>query len=287
MTRMAVGFGRGFPRSWIFPIAALTLLLGIAASGRLSRAIVADFIAWWPIWIGLGITAYLVRDRKVGDLRASGLIPLISLFFIGLFTWGHLAGWAIMPSASQRLVGPEVSGVNEASLVASIDGAIELQGGADFLYVVEPIMRGGGIGIPTADEHMVDSSIEVELIEPTDPGLYSFAGWEMAVSSTPVWMLDLNGALDIDLNGLSVSGASFTGSGTVTLGDTLGETPVNVNGAFRVVVPAGSPARVVGVASVPATWVLDEQGASAPISGGGWVITIVGESSVTVVEGQG
>lgn len=284
---MAVGFGRGFPRSWIFPIAALTLILGIAASGRLSRAIVADLIAWWPVWIGIAITAYLVRDRKVGDLRASGLMPFIALFFIGVFTWGHLAGWPIMPSASQRLVGPEAAGVGEASLTASIEGVIELHSGADFLYVVEPIMRGGGIGIPTADEHMVDSSIEVELIEPADPGLYSFAGWEISVSASPVWTLDLDGALDLDLNGLSVNGASFAGSGTVILGDTLGETPVNVNGAFRLVVPSGTPARVVGVASVPATWVLDEQGASAPISGGGWVITVVGDSSVTVVEGQG
>ena len=45
MTHRTVGFGRGFPRSWILPIAVLTIILGVAASGRLSRAIVADLIA--------------------------------------------------------------------------------------------------------------------------------------------------------------------------------------------------------------------------------------------------
>jgi hypothetical protein len=285
MTHRTVGFGRGFPRTWLLPIAALTILLGVAASGRLSRAIVADLIAWWPVWVGLGIAAFLLRDRKVGAVMVSGLIPLVALFFVGLFTWGHLAGWSIMPSASQRLVGPEVEGITSAAMTASIDGRIDVAGGADFLYVVEPIMRGGGIGIPTANELVVDSATEVVLEEPSDPGLYSFAGWEITLSDAPAWDLTLDGALEADLTGLAISTASLKGAGTVILGDTLGETPVSVQGSFRVVVPAGVPARVVGVASVPATWARDDEGASAPVSGGGWVLTVVGDTTLTVTEG--
>ena len=284
MTHRTVGFGRGFPRTWLLPIAALTLLLGVAASGRLSRAIVADLIAWWPVWVGLAIAGFLLRNRKIGAVRVSGLVPLVALFFVGLFTWGHLAGWSIMPSASQRLVGSEVDGITSASLTGSIDGRIDVAGGAGFLYVVEPIMRGGGIGIPTASELVVDSTTEVVLEEPSDPGLYSFAGWDITLSDAPVWDLTLDGALEADLTGLAISTAAFEGAGTVILGDTLGETPVSLQGSFLVVVPSGVPARVVGVASVPSTWVLDEEGASAPVSGGGWVLTVVGDTTLTVTE---
>jgi hypothetical protein len=131
MTRLAVGFGRGFPRVWLIPIGMLTLVLGIAASGRLSRSIVADLIAWWPVWVGIGIAAYLLRERKVGHFRVAGIVPLVALAFVGLFVWGHLAGWAIMPSASQRLVGPEVGGLTAASLHAEIEGVVEVDGGSE------------------------------------------------------------------------------------------------------------------------------------------------------------
>ena len=284
MTHRTVGFGRGFPRSWLLPIGALTLLLGVAASGRLSRSIVADLIAWWPVWLGLGIAAYLLRDRRAGKFRVAGLVPLVALLAVAVFTWGHLAGWSIMPSASQRLVGPESAGVAEADLTAEVDGRIDLSGGSEFLYQVEPIMEGGGIGIPTADEHIVDSSVSVALEPPPDPGLYSYAGWDITLSNVPTWDLTLSGALDVDLTGLRIATATLGGAGTVVLGETVGETPVAVGGSFQVVVPSGVSARVVGVASVPANWVIDSGGASSPAGGEGWVLTVVGDATLTVID---
>lgn len=285
MTHLAVGFGRGFPRTWIFPIAALTILLGVAAAGRLSRSIVADFIAWWPVWLGIGIAAYLLRERKVGRFRVAGLVPLVALLFVGLFTWGHLAGWSIMPSASQRLVGPEVGGFGQASLAASIDGRIELSGGGEFLYLVEPIMEGGTIGIPGATEQVTDSEISIELDPPPDSGLYGYAGWSISLASSPVWSLDLGGAIDADLSEMTVSDLYMSGAGTVVLGAVEGSTPFDAAGSFRIVVPPDVPARVVGVASVPASWALTEDGATSPVPGDGWLITVHGEGSVTVTQG--
>ncbi|HEU4321038.1 MAG TPA: hypothetical protein VFS66_13280 [Acidimicrobiia bacterium] len=282
MTHRAVGFGRGFPRIWILPIAALTILLGIAASGRLSRSIVADLIAWWPVWVGLGVAAFVFRDRKVGSVRLSGLIPLIALFFVLLFTWGHLAGWAIMPSASQRLVGPEVGSFSDATLEASIDGRIVLAGGSEFLYEVEPLMQGGVIGIPAASEQVTGSEVSIELAAPADPGLYGYAGWEILVSTAPLWYLDLDGALELDLTEVSVGDLVVSGAGTVILGPSEAETSVSVEGAFEVVVPDGTPARVVGVASVPADWTRTPEGATAPGGGTGWVITVVGDTTLNV-----
>lgn len=284
MTRLAVGFGRGFPRVWLLPIGALTLVLGIAVAGRLSRSIVADLIAWWPVWLGIALAAYFLREHKVGYFRAAGIIPLLALLFVGLFTWGHLVGWSVMPSASQRLVGPESGGFTEAAIQAEINGRIEVDGGAEFLYQVEPVRSGGAIGIPGANEQVLDSAVAVVLSPPADPGLYSYAGWDLSVNDGPRWSLVLEGAIDADLTSSTVDELSLAGSGVVRLGAADGETPVSVSGTFRIVVPPDTPARVTGLASVPATWTLDAQGAVAPTFGEGWTITIERDSDVTIVE---
>ncbi|HEX6302120.1 MAG TPA: hypothetical protein VF148_16840 [Acidimicrobiia bacterium] len=284
MTRLAVGFGRGFPRVWLLPIGALTLVLGIAVAGRLSRSIVADLIAWWPVWLGIAIAAYFLRQNKIGYFRAAGVIPLLALLLVGLFTWGHVAGWSVMPSASQRLVGPELGGFTEAAIQAEINGVIEVDGGAEFLYRVDPVRRGGAIGIPGANEQVLDSAVAVLLSPPADPGLYSYAGWDLTLHDTPRWSLVLGGAIDADLTPLIVDELSLAGSGVLRLGATDRETPVSVSGAFRIVVPPDTPARVTGLASVPASWTLDAEGAVAPTFGEGWAITVERDSVVTIVE---
>jgi hypothetical protein len=284
MTHRTVGFGRGFPRSWLLPIGALTILLGVAASGRLSRSIVADLIAWWPVWVGLGIAAVVFRDKKLGAYRVSGIVPLVALGFVLVFTWGHLAGWSIMPSSSQRLVGPNASSFTTAALTAEIDGRIHVGPDTDFLYQVEPLMQGGGIGIPRAEEQVVDTSVSIDLIEPEDPGLYVYAGWDLRLNPGAVWSLDLGGSLDADLTGLTINALDASGAGTIHLGTVTAATPVNIAGSFQVTVPSDFPARVIGTASVPASWNLTADGATAPFSGDGWVITVVGDTSLTVVE---
>ena len=285
MTRVAVGFGRAFPRVWLLPIGALTLILGIAVTGRLSRSIAADLLAWWPVWLGLATAAFLLRERRFGALRAAGLVPLVALLFVGLFLWGHLAGWTVMPSAAHRLVGPEPGGFTEASLDAGIEGEINVRGGSDFLYLVEPVRSGGKIGIPGASEQVVDSTVSVSLEPPADPGVFVFAGWHLFLSEAPRWSLSLDGAIDADLTTLTVSELELDGAGTVRLGSVDEETPVTVDGAFDVVVPADTPVRVLGVAAVPASWSVEGRGATAPASGSGWVIKVVTDAEVTVAEG--
>ena len=211
------------------------------------------------------------------------VIPLVALFFVVLFTWGHLAGWALMPSAAQRLVGPEVGGVTEASLQAEIDGILEVSGGSEYLYGVEPVKRGGGFGIPGASEQFADSSVSIVLTAPSDPGLYTFAGWDIALADGPRWRLTLDGAVDADLSSLSVTELSLGGAGTIRLGPTNGEAPVEVTGSYRLEVPDDVPARVIGAASVPATWVTDASGAVSPAGDGGWVITVASDATLNVV----
>lgn len=284
MTRLAVGFGRAFPRAWLVPITTLTIVLGIAATGRLSRSIVADLIAWWPVWLGLALAAYFLREHKVGQVRVAGLVPMAALFFVLVFVIGHLAGWAIMPSSSQRLVGPEVGSYTTAAMTAEVDGIIEVNAGSEFLYQVEPVKRGGGVGIPGAAEQIVDSTISIELQAPPDPGLYAYAGWRLFLSESPRWTLTLNGALEADLSSLTIDQLAVAGSGDVRLGAADGATQVTVDGAFTLTLPSGTPARVNGQASVPAGWVPDGSGATSGVSGEGWVIDILPGAVVTVSE---
>lgn len=282
MTLRTVGFGRGFPRVWLLPIITLTALMGVAASGRLSRSIVADLIAWWPVWLGLTIAAYLLRERRIGAVRIAGLIPLLAFACVLLFIWGHLAGWSIMPSASQRLVGPSPEGVAAATMVAEIDGEIEIRGGSEHLYEVEPIKHGGVIGIPTATEEPSGDALAITLDPPEDPGVYGYAGWDILLADSAVWDLRLSGAIDADLTALGIARLSLDGAGEVRLGPPVGETSVAILGEIRLTVPANTPVRVIGVASVPADWNLTADGAVSPGVGDGWVVTVIGDGTLTV-----
>lgn len=285
MTHRAVGFGRGFPRAWLLPIGGLIILLGLGVFGRFSRSIVADLLAWWPVWIGLGIVAYLLRDRQVGVFRVAGLVPLVALGFVGLFAWGHVAGWSVMPSASQHLIGPDAAGYSSSELNAQIDGHLDVGGGEDTaLYRVDPIRSGGHIGVPEASEREVGGSLVIDLLEPGDPGLYTYAGWDISLSPESSWLLDLDGAIDADFTGLDVLGLDVKGAGSIALGAASGETMVSVEGDFHLEIPTGSAARVVGTASVPATWTLTDDGAVSNAGSEGWVITVVGDGHLAVSE---
>ena len=285
MTPRAVGFGRGFPRAWLLPILSMTLLLGLAVYGRFSRSIVADLVAWWPVWAAIAALAIFLRNTSLGPIRVAGLVPLLGLAAVGLFAWGHVAGWSLMPSASQRLVGPETGEYTEASLRAELDGSLVVSAGSQFLYQVEPIRRGGAVGIPGAVEQVDGASISVVLEPEADPGVYTYSGWELLLSPLPEWDLLIDGSLDADLRALTITGLGLGGSGVVRLGAPTGEVPVEVHGSVRIVIPSDAPARVIGQASVPATWTLSANGADAPAGGAGWVFTVDSGATLVVAEG--
>ena len=285
MNQGALGFGRSFPRAWILPLSVLTILLGAAALGRFSRAMAADVLAWWPVWVGLGIAAYLLRERSYSGFRFAGLVPLAALVFVLLFAWGHIVGWAIMPSASQKLVGPELGETTAASVVAEIDGRLIVERREmGELYVVEPVRRGGSIALPNAGEETSDDRLDVVLVEMPDAGLYTFAGWKIALAPAARWDLALDGAVEADLTGLQIDSLRLEGAGEVVLGPLDGTGDVFVSGAYRLVVPSGSPASVRGVAAVPGSWLLTNGGAVSPTTGDGWSVEVAPGSSVVIVE---
>ena len=285
MTHRAAGAGVGVPRIWLLPIIVVAGLVFVTAAGWLSSSIVLDLVAWWPVWILLAALGFVAKGRRLWKLRLSGVVPVLVTAVLLLFTAGHLLGWTVMPSSSQRLVGPVTGSEPSAALSARIDGKVSVAYGSGFLYEVDPIRRGGEIGIPIASEQVQGSNISVLLEAPLDPGFYKFAGWDIKLSGLPTWNLTLEGEIDADLGELNVSGVQVFGSGNLILGQVNTIVPATVAGVFELTIPVGGAARIVGQAFVPPSWTELSDGAKSPAAGEGWVISVPVGSTVTVTEG--
>jgi hypothetical protein len=285
MTHLAAGSRRGIPKAWILPPLGVLLILIAVYLDLLSRSIMIDFVAWWPVWAVLVLLAVLARGRRWGRVRLSGLVPVLFVSALAIFVTGHLRGWEAMPSASIQLIGPGAGAASTMALSAHVDGVLEV--GSDqssFLYVVEPVRRGGDVGPPAATEQIQGPSLSVVLVPAADPGLYTFAGWLLDLAEGPTWNLSLGGEVVADLSRLRVSALQVNGTGDVALGNVTESVVVNVSGTFSIAVPSTSPVRVVGPAVVPDDWRETTEGFASPATGSGWVISVGDGSSLTVIE---
>lgn len=286
MTHIIGGSRRGVPKVWVLPVLALVLILIAISLGFLSRSVLIDLIAWWPVWLVLVVVAFLVRGRRWGKVRVSALVAILSLAVLGLFITAHVVGWAVMPSASTGLNGPQAGSVSTGALSARIEGRLEVGSGqTGFLYAVEPVRTGGDIGPPVAVEQLQGPNIAVALDPSPDPGLYTFAGWVLDLDEAPVWSLSLSGDVAADLARLRLSSLQLDGEGQASLGSVTENVVVTVSGNFEIRVPPGVPARVVGQAAVPGDWVESSEGFESPTPGLGWVISIGAGSSLSVTGG--
>ena len=284
MTRRAARRSRGIPRIWLLPALILTAILGLTAVDVFSRSLVLDLVAWWPAWLLLAVVVAVAGRRRIGRVRVGGMASILVAATLVAFVVGHLNGWPINPSASRFLVGPPLGSIEQAELVAAMDGDIRVTASSEFLYEVDPLSGGGDIGIPSAIERSVGDSISVTLEEPADPGFDTSSGWDVRLSTAPVWALVLSGDIEADLSGLKVEDLDLAGRGNLSLGAADETSLVVVDGAFNFSVPAGVPTQVVGRASVPESWSETSDGWVAPGEGDGWVISVPSGSSVSIVE---
>jgi hypothetical protein len=285
MTHTASGSSPGASRAWLLPIAAVFGILAYAALGWLSKSVVIDFIAWWPVWVLVAGLAFLARGRRVGKVRLSALAPLVALAALGVFLVCHLLGWDAMPSSSASLVGPPSDSATTAAMSARIEGRLDVGlGQSGFLYAVVPIRTGGDTGLPEAVERTQGTSMAVVLEPVTDPGFYTFAGWSLELDPSPAWALSLGGELTADLTAVRVTELQIEGGGSVRLGTPMAETPVAVSGDFVIEVSGGSAVRVVGQAEVPTGWAETSDGWESPAGAGGWVISVAEGSTLAVTE---
>jgi hypothetical protein len=268
------------------PVLALVLILVAISLGFLSRSVLLDLLAWWPVWLVLIVLALLSRGRRWGRLRPSALLAILSILALGAFLIGHVRAWPVMPSATIGLNGPQAGSVVTGALSARIDGPLEVGSGeSGVLYAVDLIRMGGDIGPPVATEQLQGPNISVALEPSSDPGLYTFAGWALDLDEAPTWSLSLAGEIEADLSRLTLSSLQVDGGGSVFLGAAAATTVVTVSGDFDLILPSGVPARVVGDATVPAGWTASQDGYESPTPGEGWVISVGEGSSLTVGEG--
>lgn len=271
----------GVPVLWALPLGVLFgLLLGLVFR-VVSGAVLLDVIAWWPVWFVLGAFVWRVRGRRLGRVRASGLVPLLGAVVAIVFLVAHVRGWGVMPSASARLVGPDEP-YNRAALVARIDGWLRLDDDGRFLYEALPIRWGGSVPLPVAVEETVEDSISVHL-RPGDESMFQrFRGWDVSLAPGPLWDLTLGGTVEADVTSLELTRLRLTGEGSVVFGDPIRATEVDVAGAYTLIFPASAPVRVVGQAAVPENWVQTADGWSTPDQGPGWVVNVTAGSTVVI-----
>ena len=275
----------GVPALWALPVGIVFGTLLAVLFGVISGAALLDMIAWWPVWFVVGAIAWRSRGRRLGMIRVSGLVPLLGTVAAVLFLVAHVQGWALMPSASARLIGPEPP-FSPAAFAAEIDGWLRVDGDGGYLYEAFPIRWGGSVPLPVAVEQTVEDSISVDLRAQDDSMFQAYRGWDVSLAPGPLWDLTLGGTVQADLTRLEMTGLRLTGGGWVALGQPLRATDVAVAGDYTLTFPADASVRVVGQAAVPAGWAQIPNGWSTPDQGPGWVVTVVAGSTVTVETGS-
>lgn len=272
--------------TWKLLGAALVVVVAAVAIGWISRSIVIDFLSWWPVWIGLAGLGYWARDRKLGRIKLSGVIAIVTVVMIAVFVFAHLQGWDFLPSNTEELVGGSDVGIKTAAVSAAVAGDLKVASGSGgVLYSVAAIRRGGTVGVASAVERTQGDVVSVTLSAVADPGWYVFAGWSLDLSPVPSWSLSLNGEVDADLTQLRVESLQIEGGGTVSLGSVTQGTPVAISGDFVLSVPGDQAVRVIGPAEVPEGWIHNDTGTTAPIEGQGWVISVP-EGSILQIESR-
>ena len=259
--------------AWI--MTALTAVaLTVAIVGRLfPLVVVLDLVSLWPL-PALGVLLVIAGRWLPRSVRLAAPALLVSWLILGVAWWS--VGTPEPPSAAADVLGPAEVPAHVALAVA-VDGDLSIVGGAERLYEVSLGQRGGSAGAPDVLEARDGDVLAMAIEERDDSGWFRTSGWDMRLDDGPIWAMDLRAQLvDLDLRTLRLGSLVVEGDGTVVLPRVATVTEAVVSGDVVVSVPADMPVRVIGVATVPASWATDDEGASAPVDGEGWVLVVEG-----------
>lgn len=265
--------------------------LGVAAAagvagGILSPVLILDLASMWPL-TALALALGGLGQWRARRPRGRALLPLALFTSLVLGVALHLAGWEYLPSSATTLVGPpSVEASDPTEIRVNISGELVVAAASGPAYRIEPILRGGSVGLPTARETYVDGELSVWVEETSADPWYSFAGWRLHLSPEVSWKLILNGAIDADLTALSVESAAIAGSGQVRLGrPPLRGGGLIVAGKLTLTVPPDAAVVVTGPVFPPPGWASNGEGATSPGGAEGddqWRISVQGEDPLVV-----
>lgn len=249
-----------------------------------STSIVLDIASLWPgLLLALLVAAALLPVLRRGGTRLAAVLPLLLLSWLATGTGLHLAHWSQLPSSAADLTGPPAGGVDLAAMSLQVEGSLIVTGADGDLYSVSIERRGGVAGVPEALERTTADEVVIRLHGRDGGAWFSTSGWMVTLAEGTSWSLDLEASeLDLDLAALRLRSMKVTGSGRMRLPLPVEETPVFLDGALQVEIPAGVAALVVGEATVPAGWEEDAEGLRSPGEGPGYRIEVVPGGAVEV-----
>ncbi len=258
--------------AWTMTVFTFVALTVAVLGSVLSRTVVLDALALWPV-VALVIPAALLGWRG-GRNRA--LVPLVLITWM-LGTVGlHLGGADHLPSAAST-VSADLSGVETARLALVIDDvSLRVTSGP---FEVAPAPVGGTAGVPIVQR--VSGSTATVLTVTDDPSRspwFRFGAFDLSLTPGVIWDLRVSVAhFEMDLREVEVAGGRLDATaGRVLLGHPSGDVTLEVAGNIEISVPADVQGTAVGANTVPDGWSVED--ASAPTERTGWRIVVVSGS---------
>ena len=276
---------------WVGLAVAVAASVGAAYGGLLMRAVLLDILSLWP-GLALSLLAMAIRGRMTRSRRTffrdapAAATPFVLLTWLVIGLGLHLSGWEALPSSAADLSGPSVDGsIARAVLDLHTDGQVTLIGNAALLYEVGQMGTGGDIAPARSSEMLAGHEVVVRLEEESDPGWFGSEGWDVSISASPQWSVNIvAGSVEADLTAVRLTSLRVAADGRVRLAEATGDVPVFLGGTLVLEIPADVSVEVIGSAQVGPGWEVTATGKRFEGTGASRFLVEVDPGSDLVVE---
>ena len=276
---------------WVGLAGAVAVLVGSAYGGLLVRAVLLDVLSLWP-GLALSLVVLVIRSRMTRYRRTfyreapGAAIPFVLLTWLVFGLGLHLTGWEALPSSAADLSGPPVDGtIAGVVLDLHTDGQVTLDGNGGLLYEVGQMAKGGDVAPARSSEMLAGDEVAVRIGEESDPGWFGSAGWNVSISASPEWSVNIIAqSVEADLTAVRLTSLRVSADGRVRLADADGDIPVFLGGTLVLEIPADASVEVTGSAQVGPGWEVTATGKRFEGTGTSRFLVEVDPGSDLVVE---
>jgi len=224
--------------------------------GYLRPSILYDYLDYWPLTIVPLFILFFLRKTNLKEqadfYSYLFLIIVFITFLIGHFFKAEFLTTYSFDSSFENLnLDPEL----EYEIFIDENNVIELYYLNGNGYKVEIINKPGKSGYPEAIETLVGEPRGIFFSEMETSSLLKVKGWKIFLGSENLWKLNIFSIdSNIYLDNLNLNQSSFSGTGTLYLGNNLELSELSLNGEYEVIVSKELPIVVKGNAEVPSSW---------------------------------